>query len=114
MNRPVEAYYPPEKYDYVKVAVFRTHRRIKNGKEVRVDKGKLDAIANRHNTLWERYGRASPLALGHTLDGDDVPETAQPDTAGPAVKFEVEEIPEEPDEYILWATWCRPKDKKKE
>ncbi len=118
MSRTVESHYSPDAYDYVPVAVFRTHERIKNGRNVKVDRTKLQAIADKHNGLWERYGRASPMSLGHTLDtgpdGAEVPETAQPDTAGAVLKLHIQEAPDEPDEYILWGLWCRPKDRKVE
>lgn len=113
MARPIEAHFPPERYEYVPVVVFRTHQRVKNGQVVKVDRQKLERIANKHNALWERYARTSPISLGHTLDGD-VPESVQPDVAGPTVRFHVEPAPDEEGEYFLCATWCRPKERREE
>lgn len=113
MPRTIESQYDPQSYDYVPIVLFRSHERVKNGRHVKVGRTELQAIADKHNGLWERYGRASPLSLGHTLDppsdGSSVPEVDQPDTAGVALKFYVDEVPDEPGEHFLWATWCRPK-----
>lgn len=118
MNRLIEAHYDPEEYDYVPVVVFRSHERIKNGKHIKVGKGELEDISKKHNDLWEKYARASPLSFGHTLDsgphGANVPEKEQPDLAGDVVRFHVEPAPDEPDEWFLHATWCRPKAMKSE
>jgi hypothetical protein len=118
MPRNIEDYYPPSKYDYVRICVFRTHERIKNGRPIKVTVDDLQETADNHNDLWEKYARASPVSLGHTLDhgpgGGEIAEASQPDTAGVLVRFEVDKVPTEPDADFLFALWCRPKDKKEE
>jgi hypothetical protein len=116
----VEDVFPPDKYDYIpKVAVFKTHKRVKGGKVVTVTKKELDATASVHNRLFEKFGRFSPFSKGHTLDqgpnGSDVDESEQPDTCGGAFDLFVEPSPDPAEEeYILYCTWAIPKEEKEE
>lgn len=121
MPRSIEEVFPPDKYEYIpRVAVFKTHTRLKNGKLVKVTKKELDATAQVHNHLFDVYGRFSPFSKGHTLDkgpgGAEVSEEDQPDTCGGGVNLYVEKSPDptEEDDYILYCTWAVPKDEKEE
>lgn len=117
--RRIQDRFPPDKYDYIeRVPVFRTHRRLKNGKWIEVDKNELAAIADEINDDFERIGRAPPFAKGHTLDtgpdGADVPEVAQPDVCGGGAHFFVGQEAQDPDNHYLYCTWAIPKDEKEE
>ncbi len=101
-----EDLFPSDKYElYPRVAVFKTHQRVKNGKMVKVDRDTLEKIAYTHNERLRRSHRASPFSKGHTLSdpsGDDIPEEDQPDICGYGVRFYVDKVQEEPEEDYLF------------
>lgn len=108
--------FPSDRYElYPKVAVFKTHQRIKNGRVVKVDREALEKIAYTHNERLRRSHRASPFSKGHTLsssDGEEIPEEDQPDICGYGVRFYVDKLEEEPEEdYLFCDLYLKKKEK---
>lgn len=87
------------------VPVFDSHIVVdkETGKEHRLDRERLQAIADRMNQRYETTGEESPITVGHTVD--DKPEWEQPPIVGYAHDYYVAEHPKAGNAFLYARKW---------